>query len=326
MEEKWRNSAGFGAKLQPRVSGAAVQTGASEAFRWLARMRGRRISNMLGAMSDIAKDVTDETFAEAVLERSRTVPVLVDLWAPWCAPCRALGPVLEKVTEAANGSVDLVKINVDENPATAGQLGARSIPLVVAFKDGQPVSSFVGVQPEGAVREFVAALLPSEVDLMVEDAVRARAQGRIGDAETILRTALENDVRHATARLTLAQLLGDEGRTDEALDVLSKADPAPAVDQLRSALRLAASKDVDFDALRGRADAGDLHAAIALGNALAAKGDSESALEVLLAAVHADPAADEGAAKRAMLDVFNVLGKDDPLARKYRARLARALF
>lgn len=277
-------------------------------------------------MGALAKDVTDDTFAEAVLKRSATVPVVVDLWAPWCGPCRALGPILERVAEDADGSFDLVKINVDENPVTASQLGARSIPLVVAFKDGQPVSSFVGAQPESAVRKFVEALLPSETDLMVEDANRARAQGRDGDAETILSAALENDPRHAKARLTLAELLGEADRTDEALEVLAKADPGPAVDQLRSSLRLAAAKQLDLDELRARADAGDLEAGVALGNALAAQGDTDAALEVLLAAVEADPQPKEGAARQAMLDIFNVLGPADPRVRAYRAKLARLLF
>lgn len=277
-------------------------------------------------MVEIAKDVTDDTFAEAVLKRSETVPVVVDLWAPWCGPCRALGPILERVAEDAGGSFELVKINVDENPVTASQLGARSIPLVVAFKDGRPVSSFLGAKPEGAVRQFVEALLPSETDLMVEDALRARAQGRDGDAETILKAALDNDPRHTTARLTLAALLGDADRPDEALEVLAKADPGPEVEQLRSSLRLTAAKQLDLGDLRAKADAGDLGAGVALGNALAAQGEMDAALEVLLATVQSDPRPKEGAARQAMLDVFNVLGNDDPRVRAYRTRLARLLF
>jgi len=273
----------------------------------------------------MARDVTDASFAADVVERSKTVPVVVDLWAPWCGPCRALGPVLEKVAADSEGAFDLVKINVDENPSVASQLGARSIPLVVAFKDGKPVSSFVGAQPEGAVRQFVAGLLPTEVDRMVEDAIAAREQGRLDDAEAILTAALDDDPRHERARLALAALLGDRDRIDEALEVLARADPGPEVDQLRSALRLAASEGLDLDDLRARADAGDRDAAVTLGNALAARGDARSALEVLLAAVQADPQPKEGAARQAMLDVFNVLGAD-PLVREFRGKLARALF
>lgn len=277
-------------------------------------------------MTEVARDVTDATFAADVIERSKTVPVVVDLWAPWCGPCRALGPVLEKVADDSEGAFDLVKINVDENPAVASQLGARSIPLVIAFKDGNPVSSFVGAQPEGAVRRFVAELMPTEVDRMVDDAITAREQERLDDAEAILTAALESDPRHEKARLVLAELLGGHGRVDEALEVLAKADPGPEVDQLRSALRLAASEDLDLDDLRAKADAGDREAAVTLGNALAARGDAQSALEVLLAAVQSDPQPKEGAARQAMLDVFNVLGGSDPLVREYRSKLARALF
>jgi putative thioredoxin len=261
-----------------------------------------------------------------VLERSKSVPVVVDLWAPWCGPCRALGPVLEKVAADADGAFELVKINVDENPIAARNLGARSIPLVIAFKDGKPVSNFLGAQPEGAVRRFVEALLPSEADRMVDDALRVREQGRDGDAETILKTALEIDVRHEKARLALAALLGDAGRTDEALEVLAKAGPSPAVDKLRSSLRLAVTSEVDLEALRTRAEAGDADAAIVLANALVARDEAEGALTVLLSAVQKEPRGQEGPAKRAMLDVFNVLGNDHALVRQYRAKLARVLF
>lgn len=277
-------------------------------------------------MSDHAIDVTDETFASAVLERSAEVPVIVDLWAPWCGPCRALGPVLEKVAAEADGAFDLVKINVDENPVSASRLGARSIPLVIAFKDGQAVSSFVGAQPESAVRRFVTALLPSEEDRMVDDARRAIAQERLGDGEAILRAALVSNPRHAGARLLLARLLGDTDRTDEALEVLAKADPTPEVEQLRSALRIAVSGAADLDGLRARFEAGDLSAAVALASGLNAGGETEQALEILLEAVRGDPRPKECAARAAMLDLFNVLGGGDPRVRRYRSELARALF
>jgi len=277
-------------------------------------------------VSEFATDVTDETFADAVIERSRQVPVVVDLWAPWCGPCRALGPVLEKVASGAEGAFDLVKINVDENPVTASRLGARSIPLVIAFRDGQPVSSFVGAQPEGAVRRFVAALLPTEEDRMVDDARRAISAGREGDAESILKTVLENGPKHVGARLLLARLLGDTDRRDEALEVLGKADPSPEVEQLRSALRLSASDGQDPDQLRDRVANGDLSAAIDLANVLHASGQTEEALQVLLEAIRLDPNPRESAARQSMLDLFNVLGTGSPLVRKYRTELARALF
>ncbi|MGE0621946.1 MAG: tetratricopeptide repeat protein [Pseudomonadales bacterium] len=277
-------------------------------------------------MSAVARDVTDGTFAEAVVERSRQVPVLVDLWAPWCGPCRALGPVLERVAADADGAFDLVKINVDENPETASRLGARSIPLVVAFRDGKAVSSFLGAQPESAVRRFVDTLLPTEADRRVDDARQAMGQGRARDAESTLNAVLDDDPRHVAARLTLARLLGDEGRKDEAMELLAKADPSAEVEQLRSALRLSAAGELDVDALRDRLANGDLSAAVSLANALHARDQTEEALGVLLDAVRRDPNPKESAARQGMLDLFNVIGGSNPLVRKYRSELARALF
>ena len=273
----------------------------------------------------MTKDVTDATFNDDVVERSKSVPVVVDLWAPWCGPCRALTPVLERVADDCADQFELVKINIDENPNIATQLGARSIPLVIAFKDGQPVSQFVGAQPEGAVREFIGALAPSQADLLVEDAGHAKAQGRTGDAETILRAALTEQPHHDQAPLMLAQLLADRDRMDEAMKVLDKADPSPQVEQLRSTLRLNVADDLDLDDLRSRAVAGDAEAAVQLGNALHAHGDNDAALQTLLQAVQDNPRDSENPAKQAMLDLFNVLGGSDPVVRNYRSKLARTL-
>src|SRR5262249_18093989 len=149
-------------------------------------------------------DVTDATFESDVLERSDKVPVVVDLWAPWCGPCRTLGPILEKVVDETNGQVELVKINVDENPQAGAAFRVQSIPAVYAVRDHQIVNGFIGAQGETAVRQFVQDLLPSETETKLAQLVAA------GD-ETSLRGALELDPGNEPAVVALAELLVDKG-------------------------------------------------------------------------------------------------------------------
>ena len=158
-------------------------------------------------------DVTDATFEQAVLERSKQVPVVVDLWAPWCGPCRTLGPIIEKVVGATEGSVDLVKVNVDENPRISATFQVQSIPAVYALKDGKVVDGFIGALPEKSVAEFVGRLAPRETE--VDRLVAA------GDEEA-LRKALELDPDHEGAVVALAELLAERGETDEALRLLAR--------------------------------------------------------------------------------------------------------
>ena len=223
-----------------------------------------------------------------------------------------------------------MKLNVDENPKVAAQLGARSIPLVVGFRDGQVAAHFVGAQPESAINQFIDQLAPSEADRLVSEAESERDAGREVAAERLLQQAIELDKHHEGARMTLARLLGDADRIDEALEVLAAVastghDEAAA---LQAELQLKQSGNVDTDALRARVDADpdDLDAAIALGRALGATGQHQQALDLLLGAVGKDASYEDGAAKRAVLDIFNVLGGQNPLTREYRQKLARMLF
>ncbi|HKI73195.1 MAG TPA: tetratricopeptide repeat protein [Pseudomonadales bacterium] len=279
-------------------------------------------------MSGKVRDVTDAEFDTAVLARSKEIPVVVDLWAPWCGPCRQLGPVLEKIAAERSDDFELVKINVDENPVVAGQLGARSIPLVIGFKDGKPASQFVGAQPYAAVMKFIDALAPSKADRLVDAAARATAEGNTSDAETLLNQALETDRQHRRARLDLAELYVSLNRYEDALAALSAlpAKPGDLVSRLTAEIRLRMAggdlKDLEEKVSR---NPDDLDAAIALGRTLGADGEYQRALDILLDAIRRDSSYEDGAARQAMIDLLATMGPEHPLTREYRGKLARAI-
>jgi putative thioredoxin len=274
-------------------------------------------------------DVGDADFAREVVERSRTVPVVVDFWAPWCAPCRALGPLLERLADEHAGAFVLAKVNVDTAPAVAQAFGIRSIPAVKAFRDGAPVAEFVGAQPEPVVRQLLAAALPTEADRLARTAAAAPDAAA---AEAAYREALAADARHPGAMLGLARLLADRGDAAAALALLERVSPssplAKDAERLAAALRTRADGGGDETALRARvaADADDVATRLALGRALAANGRWEDALRELLEVVKRDRQLEDDAARRAMLDIFEVLGPGDPLTDRWRGELAKALF
>ncbi len=174
-------------------------------------------------------DVTDATFQTEVVEKSATVPVVIDLWAPWCGPCRTLGPIIEKVIDETDGEVVLVKVNVDENPAISRAFQVQSIPLVIAVKDGQAIDGFLGAQPETAVRDFVLGLLPTEQETAIDALVAA------GD-EASLRQALELEPGHEGAVVALAELLVDKGEHRRSAEP-ARADPRERGDAARRRAR-----------------------------------------------------------------------------------------
>jgi putative thioredoxin len=244
-------------------------------------------------------DVTDATFEHDVIERSRTVPVVVDFWAEWCGPCRQLGPVIERAVAAREGQVELAKIDVDSNPGVARSFGIQSIPAVKAFRDGDVIAEFVGAQPPAAVDQFLDALLPSEADELV-----AR-----GDEES-LRRAVELEPSRADAAVPLARMLLSRGDAEGALSLVREVPGSFAAEGI--AARVALSQHE-----------GELH----LHEAFAAldAGDYERALDLLIGALpSADGAKDD--IRRVVVGILDELGVENPLAREARRRLASALY
>ena len=237
-------------------------------------------------------DVTDDTFEAEVLRRSSEVPVVVDLWAPWCGPCKTLGPIIERVVDATGGAVALAKVNIDENPAVAGSFQVQSIPAVFALKDGKVVDAFIGALPESAVSEFVAKLIPepSEADRLVEEGSRT-------GSEAPLLKALELQPDHVGAITALAPLMTARGATDDALSLLGRVPDTPEIRRLQAEARLAAQPP--------GTDGSDV----------------EARLDGLLERVR-----DEPSSHQEFLDLLETLGPDDPRTGRYRKALAARLF
>lgn len=278
-------------------------------------------------------DVDDAGFERDVMERSRSTPVVVDFWAPWCAPCRTLGPVLERLAEEHAGAFVLARVDVDANPRLAEAFAVRSIPAVKAIRGGEVVAAFEGALPEGRLRLFLEKVLPSAADALTQEGARFAAGGHRNAAEERFRAALATDPRHAGALLGLAGVLAEGGHANEALELLERILPGvpehAEAERLAAALRTkGAGTAYDEAALRARlaAQEDDLDARLDLGLGLAAAGRHEEALEMLLDVVRRNAHFRDDAARRAMVDLFAVLGAESPLTQRYRGALARALF
>ena len=277
--------------------------------------------------SPYIQDVTVADFQQAVLQKSHDVPVVVDFWAEWCGPCRTLGPALEKLTDEAAGSFVLAKVDVDSNQELAAQFNVQGIPTVIGFRDGMAVDQFTGALPENAIKEWLDRLLPSEIDLVVDQARDAAIAGNLETAERLFRGALQEQSDHHEAGTGLAALLIASNRQDEALIVLGKLALTDEVERLQSAARLSASRDIDLNELTARVAAApqDEGLRIELAMALAARAEYEPALDHLLGVVRARGDGKDQA-RTAMLDIFEVLGDGHPLTTTYRRQLASALF
>lgn len=234
----------------------------------------------------MAIDVTDATFQTEVIERSATTAVVLDLWAPWCGPCKTLGPILEKVVDETGGKAVLVKVDIDENPGIAQAFRVQSIPMVVGFKDGQPVDAFMGAQGEQECREFVERLLPSQEENALVHLIEA------GD-EASLRQALEMDPSNEDAIVALAELLVDAGQPDEALALLARIPDSERTRVVAAKARVGIAPDDDYD----------------------------MKLTGLLDQVKTD---DE--ARQQFVDILELMGPHDPRTAAYRKQLTARLF
>jgi putative thioredoxin len=275
----------------------------------------------------------DTDFQRVVIEASRAKPVVVDFWAPWCGPCRALTPILERAVSEHKGEVLLVKVNIDESPGLAAQFQIESIPLVIAFRHGTPKAEFAGVYPEPYVREFMQKILPTAADHLVEEAQRVEGSDA-ALAEKQYRKALELDRRNEAASVGLARVLIGQGKEEEALTLLEEVgETGPAAKEaqrLRSVadLQRNARKFGDEKALRERVakEPKNGQARYELGSLLAAQSKYDEALEMLLSAAELDHKLAMGAAREKMVEVFHIIGDRSPTADAYREKLGALLY
>jgi putative thioredoxin len=231
-------------------------------------------------------DVTDATFQTDVLDKSSEVPVVIDLWAPWCGPCKTLGPILEKVIGETNGKVVLAKVNVDENPGLHQAFKVQSIPAVYAMKDGAVVDGFMGSYPERAVKEFVDSLIPTEEQNAVADLLAAGDEGS-------LRIALSMEPANEDVIVALGDLLVDAEQPDEALALLARIPESDRTRQVAARARLGSTPDDDYD----------------------------EQLTVLLDQVKGDDDA-----RQKFVDILELMGPLDPRTSDYRRQLTARLY
>ncbi|NBC20816.1 MAG: thioredoxin [Alphaproteobacteria bacterium] len=285
------------------------------------------------------KDSTDQDFANDVIEPSKETPVLVDFWAPWCGPCKTLGPLIEKVVGEKAGKVKLVKVNIDENPQIAGQLGVRSIPAVFAFDQGRPVDGFMGALPEGQIREFIDKIMSGtdegqQIAEAMDGADQAMQTGDIGGAAQIYAAVINAEPENVRAIAGLARCYlqnGDRERARETLE-MTPADKRdePEYKSVRTALDLMADGPDENEfaeaARRIEADPADHAARYELAENYAAAGRHGPAVDQLLTILEADMNWGEGKAKEKLLTVFEAAGPKDPATIEGRRRLSSLMF
>ncbi|HUH37925.1 MAG TPA: co-chaperone YbbN [Spongiibacteraceae bacterium] len=283
--------------------------------------------------AQVIVDIDETNAKQYLIDESFKRPVLVDFWADWCAPCRTLMPLLEKLAQEYAGAFLLARVNADRLQPIASQFGVRSLPTVILMKDGQPLDGFTGAQPENAIRQFLEPHLPKPWDALLDQAAQLMEAGQYGEALSPLKLALEDSRQRPDIACALAQCYIELNRLPEAeaiLDGVRMADQDAYYQQLRAQLDLArnAARAPEITALEEQlaADPDNIDAAFQLALQYQQHNHQREALEVLISLLQKDREARGGEVRKTLLDMLAALGKGDPLAVEYQKKLYRLLY